>query len=131
MLLPPSGATRSPITPQKGQYGPCGQRIASKCTRAASRSVKIGLVRSTGRDMFNSLNRLDNATFRVFSQGDNSPRKRGREGWGLAAAASLQLALGLQHAHRVAQRGDGVFELGVAVRCRDDAAGVAAEIDPV
>ena len=43
-------------------------------------------------------------------------------GWGLAA---LKLTLGLQHAQGLAQRGDGVFEFGFAMGCRDDAAGVA------
>src|ERR1700738_2816840 len=46
MLLPPNLATVS-TWPQYGQYAPEGQRIASKCARAASRSVKIGFVKST------------------------------------------------------------------------------------
>src|SRR5258708_6733077 len=46
-------------------------------------------------------------------------------------AAVLKLALGLQHAHRIAQRGDGVLEFGFAVGRRDDPARVAAEVDPV
>ena len=53
------------------------------------------------------------------------PRARGR------VCRRLQLALGLQHAHGVAQRRDGVVEFGLAMGRRDDAAGVAAEIDPV
>src|SRR5688500_5449206 len=43
--LPPKGFTRSKL-PHNGQYGPSGQRVASKCFRAASSSVKIGFVRS-------------------------------------------------------------------------------------
>src|SRR4051794_40625787 len=44
---------------------------------------------------------------------------------------ALQLALGPQQPHGVAHRLDRVLQLGFAMRRRDDAAGVAAQIDAV
>src|SRR6185437_8057675 len=41
----PLTSVASPSTPQCGQTGPLGQRIASKWARAASSSLKIGSVR--------------------------------------------------------------------------------------
>ena len=43
---------------------------------------------------------------------------------------ALDLALLLQHADAFAQRGQGVFELGLAMGRRDDAARAAVEVDP-
>src|SRR5260370_32814686 len=37
---------RSPMTPQRGQTGPCGHNTVSRYSRAASSSWKIGLRRS-------------------------------------------------------------------------------------
>src|SRR5206468_4694006 len=45
------------------------------------------------------------------------------------AGAALQLAFGFQHAHRIAHRRDGVFELRLTMRRRDDPAEVARQID--
>src|ERR1700738_3551342 len=45
------------------------------------------------------------------------------------ASRPLDLALLLQHAHAVAQRGQGVLEFGLAMGRRGDAARAAAEVD--
>src|SRR4030088_3237267 len=45
-LLPAIFVMRSPMTPQRGQYGPSGHNTVSRYSRAASSSWKIGLRRS-------------------------------------------------------------------------------------
>src|ERR1700704_2440429 len=50
---------RSPMTPQRGETGPCGQSTVSRYSRAALSSWKIGLRRSSlDLDMINFLDEL-------------------------------------------------------------------------
>src|SRR5438132_12014362 len=56
-----------------------------------------------------------------------APRNDSVPIWSIPA---LNLAFLLQHAHSVSQRLYRVFEFGLAMGCRDDAAGAAAEVDP-